>query len=67
MSTRHRPNVDYQGGYPKLYGQAARKARSWRNPIRSAAKGTIVTLALHGLLPYRLAGWLIQRGGLRDA
>lgn len=29
-------------------------------------KSAIVALALRGLLPYPVAGWLIQHGGLRN-
>jgi hypothetical protein len=35
--------------------------------VAAAIKAAIVTLALWGLIPARLAAWLIQRGGLRDA
>jgi hypothetical protein len=39
------------------------------NPTRmkAAIKRGIVALALRGLLSPRLATWLIQRGGLKDA
>lgn len=33
--------------------------------IVSRLKATIVTLAVWGIVPMRLASWLIQRGGLR--
>lgn len=33
-------------------------ARRW-------TKGAIIRLALWGLMPFKLAHWLIQRGGLR--
>ncbi len=36
-------------------------------PMASRAKGLIVRLALWGLLPVSLAGWIIRRGGMRDA
>jgi hypothetical protein len=35
--------------------------------IRSRCKKAIVWLALYRLLPFRIATWAIQRGGLRDA
>ncbi len=33
----------------------------------SHIKGLIVTGACWGFIPFKLADWLIQRGGLRDA
>lgn len=36
-----------------------------RQLIRSAIKAAIVNLAIRGLLPRRLARWLIRRWGLR--
>lgn len=46
--------------------RAASKNSSRRNhSILSCIKAAIVRLALWGLLPVRLAEWLIQRGGLR--
>lgn len=46
--------------------RAASKNQSGRNhSIRPRIKAAIVRLALWGLLPVRLAEWLIQRGGLR--
>lgn len=38
---------------------------SRNHSIRSRIKAAIVRLALWGLLPPKLAEWLIQRGGLR--
>lgn len=32
---------------------------------RGAIKAAIVTLAVWGVIPARLASWLIQRGGLK--
>ena len=34
--------------------------------IAARIKSMIVALALRGLLPYRVAEWLIQYGGLRN-
>lgn len=34
---------------------------------RSRIKGIIVWLAVRGFLPMRLADWIIQHGGMRDA
>jgi hypothetical protein len=45
----------------------AAKNISVANHIRRACKAAIVRLALWGVLPSRLADWLIRRGGLRDA
>lgn len=46
--------------------RAASKNQSGRNhSIRPRIKAGIVRLALWGLLPVKLAEWLIQRGGLR--
>jgi hypothetical protein len=33
--------------------------------VRRWTKSSIIKLALWGLLPIKLANWLIQRGGLR--
>lgn len=45
---------------------AASKKLSGRNHnIRPHIKAAIVRLALWGVLPFKLAEWLIQRGGLR--
>lgn len=38
---------------------------SRNHSIRPRIKAAIVRLALWGLLPVKLAEWLIQRGGLR--
>lgn len=35
--------------------------------LAASVKAVLVTLALWGFIPSRLASWLIQRGGLRDA
>ena len=35
--------------------------------LAACIKATIVTLALRRLLPFAVADWIIQRGGLRDA
>lgn len=35
--------------------------------IRTRIKAAIVALACWGLMPLKLANWIIQRGGLRDA
>jgi hypothetical protein len=35
--------------------------------IRASVKALIVRLALWGVIPARLATWLIRVGGLRDA
>ena len=35
--------------------------------LASLIKTLIVTLALWGFIPYRLADWLIRWGGLRNA
>jgi hypothetical protein len=46
--------------------RAASKNLSGRNhTIRPRIKAAIVRLALWGLLQVKLAGWLIQHGGLR--
>ena len=46
--------------------RAASKKQSGRNhSIRPCIKSAIVWLALRGVLPGKLAEWLIQRGGLR--
>lgn len=46
--------------------RAASKNPSGRNhSIRPFIKAAIVRLALWGVLPVKLAEWLIQRGGLR--
>jgi hypothetical protein len=37
------------------------------NSIASNIKRLIVGLAIRGLLPAHLAGWMIQHGGMRDA
>jgi len=34
--------------------------------LASRIKAVVVTLALWGLLPAKVASWLIQQGGLRD-
>ena len=44
-------------------GQSISKLRS--TGLASNAKTLVVTLALWGLIPYRLADWLIRFGGLR--
>lgn len=45
---------------------AASKIQSGRNhSIRPRIRAAIERLALWGLLPVKLAEWLIQRGGLR--
>lgn len=36
------------------------------NRVAAFIKTVIVALALRGLLPYRVADWLIQRGGLSN-
>lgn len=41
--------------------------RNLSTTIRSRMKISIVRLALWGLLPVKLAEWLIQRGKLNDA
>jgi hypothetical protein len=48
--------------------QAAHKISSSDNHIAIASliKAAIVTLAPHGPPPFKAAGWLIQRGELRD-
>lgn len=33
--------------------------------IKQRAKALIVTTACRGILPVKLAGWIIRRGGLR--
>ncbi len=40
---------------------------SARQVIKQHAKRLIVGAACRGLLPFKLAEWLIQRGGMRDA
>lgn len=46
--------------------RAASKNQCSRNhSIRHRIKAAIMRLALWGLLPVKLAEWLIQRGGLR--
>lgn len=43
---------------------AIKQEAAW---VRSRAKTAIVQLALWGLLPAKVAEWIIRRGGLRDA
>jgi len=49
--------------------QAAQKPADNGNStaIASRIKATVVTLALWGILPIRLADWIINQGGLHDA
>lgn len=39
----------------------------YRNSIAPHVKSLIVWLAMRSLLPARLAGWMIQHGGMRHA
>ena len=51
---------------PAGTGTASNTAHdSQNNTIRPRIKAAIVRLALWGLLPVKLAEWLIQHGGLR--
>lgn len=56
--------------------RAARKAfnvldysliRNLINLVRSRIKQTVMFIVTRGLIPYRVAEFIIQRGGLRDA
>jgi hypothetical protein len=37
------------------------------SPISSAIKAAILCCAIRGVIPVKLATWLIKRAGLRDA
>ena len=43
------------------------KLNAGRQQIASLLKALIMRAACRGLLPRNVAGWIIQRGGLRDA
>ena len=50
---------------PAGAGTASNALHSQNRSIRPFMKVAIVRLALSGVLPVKLAEWLIQRGGLR--
>lgn len=51
-----------------LVTQAAHQIQRQHNKsTRARIKAFIISLACWGLMPVRLADWVIQRGGLRDA
>lgn len=51
-----------------LVTQAAYQIQHQHNKtIRARIKAFIISLACWGLMPVKLADWVIQRGGLRDA
>ena len=47
--------------------RAANEKACQDSSIRSRTKAAIVWLGSHGVLPFALTDWLIQRGGLRHA
>jgi hypothetical protein len=49
------------GGVPAVKESHARKS------VSAVVKSLIVGAVCRGLIPYKLAEWLIQRGGLRNA
>ncbi|SFH21582.1 hypothetical protein SAMN05216299_1034 [Nitrosospira sp. Nsp14] len=49
------------GDVPAVRGSHARKS------VSAVIKSLIVGAACRGLIPFKLADWLIQRGGLRNA
>ena len=64
-----KPDIDLQSW--AALGASAKPSRKYRKPnwkpskTRTAMKSLIVTLALWGWIPFSLATWLIQSGGLR--
>lgn len=57
---------DYAGGQPGAV-DTSNYFRLQYSSLHSSIKTLIVRMALKGILSFRLADWLIQRGGLRHA
>lgn len=61
---RAAPGRQLEAAPPKTRTLVISQPQTRRNKLRSLVKALIVRLALRGLVPVRLADWMIQCGGL---